>query len=142
MPLQVPTYEIYMNREDCEPSILYGVLSSFRYDGRHHSVLGDDFDWNRYSNFPRDTKSRTILSGAFLIVPSPALSLIEEHLRTPVPFLIAESEVSRQTDEKQNQSAALHPVLVRPCDHPAGDWGLVPQARPEAHDQQSGHVRR
>jgi hypothetical protein len=27
MPLQVPTYEIYMNREDCEPSILYGVLS-------------------------------------------------------------------------------------------------------------------
>src|SRR5208283_1730826 len=27
LPLQGPTYEIYMNREDCEPSILYGVLS-------------------------------------------------------------------------------------------------------------------
>jgi len=27
MPLQVPTYEIYMNLEGCEPSILYGVLS-------------------------------------------------------------------------------------------------------------------
>ena len=27
MSLQVPTYEIYMNWEGCEPSILYGVLS-------------------------------------------------------------------------------------------------------------------
>ena len=63
MPLQVPTYEIYMNREGCEPSILYGVLSLLK------TTIHWPFEWMARPLGGRAQMDHTVSGNRLLVSP-------------------------------------------------------------------------